>query len=355
LKKDIDVLVCLNEETFKKHKDRLTSQSLVIYDNQEFDFQENFQKINLPFKKIIADLKVQAIMKNTIALGSSLAILGGKIEVLLDLIKQQFEKKGEDVINFNQQFATAGYQEITKNYSSFIRNFLIEKQDKKEKLVITGNDGFSLGAVVADCRLYAAYPMTPSSSVLTNLASWQEKTGMIVRHCEDEISVINTALGASFAGIRSAVGTSGGGFSLMVESLSFAGVAEIPVVVFLAQRPGPATGMPTWTEQGDLLFATFAGHGEFPKIVLAPGDQEEMIELTLKAFNLADIYQTPVIVISDMYLSEGHKTVKKSGLKKLLLNIKLIGEKLILTQIAELKTQNQVRLGQNYKLKLKTF
>jgi 2-oxoglutarate ferredoxin oxidoreductase subunit alpha len=322
-KKDIDVLVCLNEETFKKHKDRLTSQSLVIYDDQEFDFQENFQKINLPFKKIIADLKGQAIMKNTIALGSSLAILGGKIEVLLDLIKQQFEKKGEDVINFNQQFATAGYQEITKNYSSFIRNFLIEKQDKKEKLVITGNDGFSLGAVAADCRLYAAYPMTPSSSVLTNLASWQEKTGMIVRHCEDEISVINTALGASFAGVRSAVGTSGGGFALMVESLSFAGVAEIPVVVFLAQRPGPATGMPTWTEQGDLLFATFAGHGEFPKIVLAPGDQKEMIELTLKAFNLADIYQTPVIVISDMYLSEGHKTVEKEWFEEVIAKYKI--------------------------------
>ncbi len=130
---------------------------------------------------------------------------------------------------------------------------------------------------------------------------------MIVRHAEDEISVINTALGASFAGVRSAVGTSGGGFALMVESISFAGVAEIPIVIFLAQRPGPATGMPTWTEQGDLLFTVHAGHGEFPKIVLAPGDQEEMLELTAQAYNLADIYQTPVIILSDMFLSESHK------------------------------------------------
>jgi 2-oxoglutarate ferredoxin oxidoreductase subunit alpha len=318
LKKDIDVLVCLNEETFHKHKNRLTSQSLVLYDKEEFDFTDNFNKVDVPFKKIVTDLKGQAVMKNTIALGASLSILGGKIEVLLDLIAEQFKKKGDEIVRFNQQFAIAGYEEVKENYSFLIKNFLIEKEEKKEKLVVSGNEAFSLGAVVSDCRLYAAYPMTPSSSVLHTLASWQEKTGMIVRHSEDEIAVINTALGASFAGVRAAVGTSGGGFSLMVESLSFAGVAEIPVVVFLAQRPGPATGMPTWTEQGDLLFAIFSGHGEFPKIVLAPGDQKEMIELTLKAFNLADIYQTPVIVVSDMYLSEGHKSVERDWVDKIL-------------------------------------
>jgi 2-oxoglutarate ferredoxin oxidoreductase subunit alpha len=317
LKKDIDVLVCLNEETFYKHKNRLTSQSLVLYDKEEFDFNDNFKKVDVPFKKILTDLKGQTVMKNTIALGASISILGGKIEVLLDLIAEQFKKKGDEIVRFNQQFAIAGYEEVKKNYSFLIKNFLIEKEEKKEKLVVSGNEAFSLGAVLADCRLYAAYPMTPSSSVLHTLASWQEKTGIIVRHAEDEIAVINTALGASFAGVRAAVGTSGGGFSLMVESLSFAGVAEIPVVVFLAQRPGPATGMPTWTEQGDLLFAVFSGHGEFPKIVLAPGDQKEMIKLTLKAFNLADIYQTPVIVVSDMYLSEGHKSVERDWVDKI--------------------------------------
>jgi len=323
LKKEIDVLVCLNEETLQKHKKRLNSQSLVVYDKEEFDFEDSFQKVNVPFKKIIADLKGQAVMKNTIALGASLAVLGGKIEILLDLIKEQFNKKGVEIVKFNQQFAIAGYEEVKKNNSSLIKNFLVEKEEKKEKLVLSGNEAFSLGAVVADCRLYAAYPMTPSSSVLHTLASWQEKTGMIVRHAEDEIAVINTALGASFAGVRSAVGTSGGGFALMAESLSLAGMAEIPIVVFLAQRPAPATGMPTWTQQGDLLFAIFAGHGEFPKIVLAPGDQKEMIELTLKAFNLADIYQTPVIVVSDMYLSEGHKSVEREWFEEVVANYKI--------------------------------
>jgi len=332
LKKNIDVLVCLNEETFHKHKNRLTSQSLVLYDKEEFDFTDNFNKINVSLKKILTDLKGQAVMKNTIALGASLSILGGKIEVLLDLIAEQFKKKGDEIVRFNQQFAIAGYEEVKKNYSFLIKNFLIEKEEKQEKLVLSGNEAFSLGAVVSDCRLYAAYPMTPSSSVLHTLASWQEKTGMIVRHSEDEIAVINTALGASFAGVRAAVGTSGGGFSLMVESLSLAGVAEIPVVVFLAQRPGPATGMPTWTEQGDLLFAIFSGHGEFPKIVLAPGDQKEMIELTLKAFNLADIYQTPVIFVSDMYLSEGHKSVERDWVDKIVREYQIRRGKINLSQ-----------------------
>ncbi|GAB4218980.1 MAG: 2-oxoacid:acceptor oxidoreductase subunit alpha [Candidatus Microgenomates bacterium] len=346
LDKNIDILVCLNQETFEKHKNRLKKDSLVIYDNEEFDFQDDFVKINISFKKILKELDGQAIMKNTIALGASLAVLGGNLKVLNDLIKEQFEKKGQQVIEFNQKFALKGYQTINDSYSQFIKNYLKEKKDLQEKIVITGNDGFSIGAVAADCRLYAAYPMTPSSSVLTNLASWQDKTGMIVRHAEDEISVINTALGASFAGVRSAVGTSGGGFALMVESLSFAGVAEIPIVVFLASRPGPATGMPTWTEQGDLLFATFAGHGEFPKIVLSPGDQEEMIELTLKAFNLADIYQTPVIVLSDMYLSEGHKSVSKKWFEELILNFKINRGKI--NQNAKIKNQNDNEKIKNF-------
>jgi 2-oxoglutarate ferredoxin oxidoreductase subunit alpha len=152
---------------------------------------------------------------------------------------------------------------------------------------------------------------------------------MVVRHAEDEIAVINTALGASFAGVRASVGTSGGGFALMVETISLAGITETPLVIFLAQRPGPATGMPTWTEQGDLLFATFSGHGEFPKIVLAPGDVAEMLELTALSYNLADIYQTPVIVISDMLLSEAHQSLEKKWFTDLVANYKVERGKLV--------------------------
>jgi 2-oxoglutarate ferredoxin oxidoreductase subunit alpha len=307
----IDVLVCLNKETYDKHKSRLTASSLVVYDAQEFEITENIKKVSVPFKKTLSDLKGQPVMKNTISLGASVGLLGGDINLLINIISEQFAKKGEEVINFNKQFVQAGYDEVQKNYSTSILKYL-GKVPGGEKLVMTGNDAFSLGSVIADARVYVAYPMTPSSTVLTDLAAWAEKVGMVVRHAEDEISVINTAIGSSFSGVRSAVGTSGGGFALMAESVSFSGITEIPIVIFIAQRPGPATGMPTWTEQGDLLFSVFSGHGEFPKIVLAPGDNEEMIELSAKAYNLADVYQLPVIVISDMYLSESHKSVEKT-------------------------------------------
>lgn len=337
----IDILVCLNQETFDRHQFRLTKDSLVIYDDEEFQIEKECIKIKIPFKKILNELKGQPVMKNTIALGASLAILGGEIYPLEKNIEEQFKKKGGDIVNFNKKFAQEGFDFVKENYSPIIRSFLI-KRESPQKLVVSGNDAFSLSSVIADCRLYCAYPMTPSSTVLSTLASWQEKTGMIVRHAEDEISVINTALGASFAGVRAAVGTSGGGFALMVESISFAGIAEIPIVIFLAQRPGPATGMPTWTEQGDLLFAVHAGHGEFPKIVLAPGDQEEMLELTLQAYNLADIYQTPVVIISDMFLSESHKSVEKSFVEKLISSYIIDrGKTINQNQISQLTDKNQ--------------
>lgn len=309
-KETIDCLVCLNRDTFEFHKHRLSSKSLVVYDPKDFTPQGAYSFAPVPFREILERLKGQLIMKNTISLGASLALLGGDFDVLDAMLTKQFARKGDEIVQFNKTFAQEGYDYVKNNYASFIGVHL-KKRASETKLVMTGNDAFSLGAVIADCRFYCAYPMTPSSTILTTLASWQNKTGMVVRHAEDEISVINTALGASFGGVRAAVGTSGGGFSLMVEALSFAGVAELPIVVLLAQRQGPATGLPTWTSQGDLLFAVHAGHGEFMKIVIAPGDAEEMISLTTEAFNLSDIYQTPVVILSDMLLSESHEAVPK--------------------------------------------
>ena len=307
-KNEIDLLVCLNKETYENHRHRLTSESLVVFDEGDFKIEENgFVKITVPFKKILQEEKAPVIMLNNIALGVSLSLMGWSLDFLNRVIEQIFAKKGQVIIDQNKKLAQRGYDWIKNNYGNYVQN-LFPKREAEKKLVLTGNEAFTLGAIVADCRLYASYPMTPSSSVLHTLASFAQKTGMVVRHSEDEIAVINTALGSSFAGVRSAVGTSGGGFALMVESVALAGITEIPLVIFLAQRPGPATGMPTWTEQGDLLFAVHAGHGEFPKIVLAPGDVEEMYQLATKAFDLADIYQTPVIIISDKFLSESHKS-----------------------------------------------
>ena len=324
LQENINILVCLNEETWKFHQTQLEDNAVVVFDSEIFKLQSSkkLQMLDIPMGKMLKELNGQVVMKNTIALGASCALLGINFQDVNMLLSETFEKKGKEVVDYNRQFAKRGYDYVIDRYKALIQPVLSQNKNNKQ-LLLTGNEAFALGAVIGDCRFYAAYPMTPSSSVLTVLADWQRKTQMVVRHSEDEIAVVSSALGASFAGARSAVGSSGGGFALMVESLSFSGIAEIPLVVFLSQRPGPATGMPTWTEQGDLLFAVNAGHGEFPKIVLAAGDIEEMIFLTAKAFNLAEIYQLPVIVMSDMYLSESHATITQSVLDNIKNNYKV--------------------------------
>lgn len=307
-KNQIDVLVCLNKETFDHHRNSCAPKARIIYDPDVFTPDGDITAIPVPFTSILTELQGQVIMKNIIALGASLALLGADLTELQAILATQFGRKGDAVISLNQQFAQKGFDAVITNSKDYISPILTKRESPK-KMVLTGNEAFAYGAVAADCRFYSAYPMTPSSGVLTSLAGWAKKTGMIVRHAEDEIAAINSALGASFAGVRSSVGTSGGGFALMVEAISMSGITELPIVIFVAQRPGPATGMPTWTEQGDLLFAIHGGHGEFPKIVLAPGDQQEMVEMALQAFDLADIYQVPVIVLSDMLLSESHKSI----------------------------------------------
>ncbi len=314
----IDFLVCLNEETYVNHKNRLKKGAVVFYDPDSFKIErEDLTLVPVNLKEILGKKNDPFVFANNLMLGASIGYLGGDLSSFEELLTEHFESKGREILKKNLYYGKLGYK-IGANALGSNPKLINSKVTKKEKAVLTGNEAFSLGCVAADCRFYAAYPMTPASSVLTVLASWQEKTGMIVRHAEDEIGVVNEALGASFAGVRAAVGTSGGGLALMSESLSYAGLAEIPLVLFLAQRPGPATGMPTWTEQGDLLFSIYAGHGEFMKIVLAPGDVEEMLELTPLAFNLADIYQTPVILISDKFLSESFSSTSKRLAEKLL-------------------------------------
>lgn len=164
LKFNVDVLICLNKETFEKNRTFLNSNSNIIYDGDEFIIDGDYKKINVPFTKILSDLKGQTVMKNTIALGASLAIVGGELDGLLKIITEQFGGKGEVIVNFNKKFAEAGYNYVKDNYAQLINHWLVKK-NSNEKLLISGNDAFSLGSVIADCRLYAAYPMTPASSV----------------------------------------------------------------------------------------------------------------------------------------------------------------------------------------------
>lgn len=316
---DIDMLACLNKDTFEIHKHRLHENSYVIYDPDEFQPEGNYRLVQIPFKKIKQEEQVHQQLLNTIAIAASLVLMGGKIETFEDIIRTQFGRKGAEVVDLNLKLIRHGLEYVQKSGVEIL-SILNTRSDAPTKAIMTGNDAFSLAAVGADCKYYAAYPMTPASSVLGTLAGWQYETGMVVRHPEDEIAVINSALGAAFSGVRSSVATSGGGFALMVEALSYAGIAEIPVTVFMSMRPGPATGMPTWTEQGDLLFTAHAGHGEYPKFVFTPGDIDETIALTLKAFDMADIYQTPAIVMSDKQLSESRKDINSGDLHDMIKN-----------------------------------
>jgi len=299
-RKTTDFLVALNQETIDLHKHELSKGAGIIYDKEQGSSIKNVkQKIEgfpVPIRRLAIENTGSVLMKNTVALGASLYLLGGEIKYLQNLLKELFGNKGAEVVKKNQKAALAGYNFAKTHYKSKKRNIL-KPRKSKPKIIASANEAVALGALAAGVQFVAIYPMTPISNILHILAPLQEKFGFCYQQPEDEISGINMAIGASFAGARSMVATSGGGFCLMTEAYGLAGMTETPLVVIEGMRGAPATGLPTWTEQGDLRFVLHAHQGEFPKIVLAPGDAEEAFYLTLTAFNLAEIYQTPVVVL----------------------------------------------------------
>lgn len=322
--KKTDLLVALNEETITLHKNELKKDAAIIFDPdqiQEANLQlpETVILLPLPLEKIIKQANIQPVMKNNIALGASCALLNLDLNLLLQVIEDEFSDKGEKIILENKKAAREGYQYVQTNLKNkFSRS--LKGASSEKKMVISGNEVIGLGAIAAGCKFYCAYPMTPTSNLLSFMAQKAEKADFVVKHAEDEISVINMVLGASFAGVRSMVGTAGGGFSLMVEGLGLAGITETPLVIVMGQRPGPATGMPTWTGQGDLQFLIHASQDEFLRIILAPGDVSEAYALTAEAFNLADIYQVPVFILCDKYLCEGHQSMLIPNPKEIIID-----------------------------------
>lgn len=249
--------------------------------------------------------------RNIIALGIAVAVFNLDITIFHQVIKNTFAKKSSALVDQNLQASEIGFAYGKENIPSLKKPLPPALTVFKDQLFLSGNDALALGAVAGGLKFFVAYPMTPSTSILHFLAAKAQTAQIAVRHGEDEIGVINMALGASFAGVRSMVATSGGGFSLMNEAIGLAGVSETGLVIVGAMRPGPASGMPTWTGQGDLLFAIHASQDEFPRIVLTPGDPEEAFILAKKAQNLAEKYQLPVIILTDKYLAESYFTFKK--------------------------------------------
>ena len=297
-----DVLLALNEGAVKKYEPLLKEGGTLLAQSQ---FRE--QMIAVPFVEIAKDELGDKLYANTIAVGALVGVLGIDLDTLKQVLAGKFEAKGTEVVDANLSAAELGYRQASQECKDMCSWEL--PKDQARYYLIAGNEAIPLAASFAGCRFIAAYPMTPSTGIITFLTKEEEHLGVFAEQAEDEIAAINMALGASYAGARAMTATSGGGFALMVEGVSLAGMTETPLVIVLAQRPGPATGLPTRTAQGELLFAINAGHGEFPKLVLAPSNPYDAFHKIVRAFNLADKYQIPVIVLTDHFLADSQFSI----------------------------------------------
>jgi 2-oxoglutarate ferredoxin oxidoreductase subunit alpha len=312
LSPELDILIALNKETIDLHEKELKVGGVVIYDAEETRFtsdKDNF--LNVPLLKLALEKTSNKLMTNTVATGAALGLVGFDFVLLSAVLSQEFTRHGEQTVRDNITAARAGYDFALEHGKKLS---LPEARTQNGKLLLTGNEALCLGAMAAGCKFVAGYPMTPSSSILEYLADKGRQYGVVMMHVEDEIAAMNMAVGAGYTGVRAMVATSGGGFALMVEGLALAGMTETPVVVVLGQRPGPATGLPTRTEQAELFFALHAGHGEFPRAVLAPSDARDAFNATVKAFKLAEKYQTPAIILTDHHVATSYYTVDRFDL-----------------------------------------
>lgn len=316
----VDVLVALNTETVTRHVDELVDGAALVYDPKTVSIEglvdpAKVCAVAVPFDDIVDAAGGLRIMRNVAALGAVLGLVGFPLEYLTSSLKAQFAKKAPDVAEMNVAVATKGY-EYGSHAECVFPVKLAPVPDAPAQILVDGNEAIGLGALAAGIGMYCAYPMTPASSLLTFMAAHDREYGVVVKHTEDEIAAMNMVVGAAFGGARAMCATAGGGFSLMVEAFGLAGVSESAVVVGVFTRPGPATGLPTWTEQSDLRFVLHAAQGEFPRVVLAPGDRADAFELSWKAFNLADQLQTPVVILGDSYLSDNRESLPPYDLTK---------------------------------------
>ncbi|HEY5433418.1 MAG TPA: 2-oxoacid:acceptor oxidoreductase subunit alpha [Coriobacteriia bacterium] len=309
----VDILVALNAETLTRHIAELVEGGALLYDPKSVTIEGVVDPahgcaVAVPFDEIVKEAGGQKIMRNVAALGAVLGLTGYPLSYLTDSLRAQFARKAPEIAEINVAVATKGYEYGT-NAECVFPFHLAPLPDPEPQILVDGNEAIGLGALAAGIGMYCAYPMTPASSLLSFMAARDREFGFVVKHTEDEIAAMNMVIGAAFGGARAMCATAGGGFSLMVEALGLAGASESAVVVGVFTRPGPATGMPTWTEQSDLRFVLHAAQGEFPRVVLAPGDRTDAFELTWKAFNLADQLQTPVIILGDTYLSDNRQSI----------------------------------------------
>ena len=312
ISEEIDILLALNQESVELHQRELVSGGVMVFDRDKArGIGSDAHLFGVPLEALAEKKAGSKLMANTVALGVAFGLVGYDLDIPADVLREHFghSELGEN----NVKAATEGYEYAINNFRQEFKQSLKPVGDQK-RMLLTGNEAIALGAIAAGCTFMAAYPMTPATSIMEYMASKSDELGLVVVQPEDEIAAINMIIGAAFAGARAMTATSGDGFALMVEGLGLAGMTETPVVVVIAQRPAPAVGLPTRTEQGDLQFVLTAAPGDFPRAVLAPGTIEDAFWLTVKAFNLAEKYQLAVILLTDQHLASSYSTVGKFDL-----------------------------------------
>ena len=300
----IDFLLALDKNTVDKHKKDLDKEGIIIYNSDEISLR-NKNVVGIEMDKIVEEFKGTSIMGNTALMAGFAKIIGIDWKIIEKLFKKEFKK----------------YQKINlkiarKSFDSLENIIKVKRINKKGSILLTGNEAISLGAVKAGLDFYFAYPMTPASGILHYLAKHKKEFNVAVSQLENEVGIVNAALGAAYAGSRTMVGTSGGGFALMTEGLSLAAQSEIPLVIVESQRMSPGSGVATYNGQGDLLFALTAGHGDILRFVIAPGDAEESFYWSGKILNLSWKYQTPSILLVDKEVSESTFSFDEKVLEK---------------------------------------
>jgi len=293
-----DLVVNFDKRSCETHINDIDSAGIRIFNSDE---QNNVDGIGIPLSTEAEKYPMKKLMYGVGAVAILSSVIGFEKERMNDVIRTQYPRGIDD----NIAFANTIYDIVNPKCG---KKYPLEK-GYKSRPIITGNEAISLGAIAGGLDVYYAYPMTPASTILHFLAKQAENFGLAVVHAESEIAVINMAIGSAFTGAKSMVGTSGGGFALMTEGFSLAGITETPLLVILSQRPGPATGVPTYTEQADLNFALSAGHGDFLRIVASPGTVEEAYHLTAEMLDLVWKFQTPGILLTEKHLSESNMTI----------------------------------------------
>jgi 2-oxoglutarate/2-oxoacid ferredoxin oxidoreductase subunit alpha len=303
----IDLLVALNQETITLHMGELSPAGVIIYDASEASaLPPGVNALPLTAGDLLPEKHAAEVAINAGASGALLGLLKAPLEPLMAMLLDAFEGKGAEVVGWNHRAAAAGHRlGAAMSNSHSLAGITAPAQPR---LLLSGHEAIAVGALAAGLQFISGYPMTPWSSVLNAIGQRAEQWGVVVEQAEDEIAAINLAIGASYAGVRAMTGSSGGGFALMVEALGLAGCSETPLVILESQRPGPSTGLPTRTGQGDLSFLLSAGQDDFPRAVLAPGNAAQGFALMARAFNYADRYQLPVIVITDQYFGDTNFT-----------------------------------------------